>query len=306
MSVSIQNKIRRLKNKYAGERVFVIGNGPSLRQTPLHRLYDEYTIGMNKINKIYSDTDWRPSFYYVSQSENYIDAPHRGGNDYIKENVELGITCFLRTEFSNYTGNDVYHINIFNLEAVRLFDKMTRKDIDRLSIDFIKNFWSDDASEFIYHYHTMYGVLQLIDYLGFDEIYIVGADLGFEYIKPHMVFEGGMDPHRYDGNMLSYIQDSINGGSAVRSLINGVAHQLIRNIIFKELLSSFMSNTNEHFTDDYEEKVRIHDGPRVNREISKSHKIARKIFNSKNTNIYNATRGGELDVYDRKKLDRIL
>lgn len=37
------------KDKYKGQRAFIIGNGPSLNQTDLSRLKDEFTLGLNRI-----------------------------------------------------------------------------------------------------------------------------------------------------------------------------------------------------------------------------------------------------------------
>lgn len=39
--------LSELKDKYQGERCFVIGNGPSLRDTDVAKLKDEFTFGMN-------------------------------------------------------------------------------------------------------------------------------------------------------------------------------------------------------------------------------------------------------------------
>ena len=39
--------------------ILVVGNGPSLNQTPLSKIH-MVSIGMNKINLIYDKTDWRP------------------------------------------------------------------------------------------------------------------------------------------------------------------------------------------------------------------------------------------------------
>ena len=42
-------KLRSYKNKFAGERCFVVGNGPSLNNMDMSKLSDEYTFGMNRI-----------------------------------------------------------------------------------------------------------------------------------------------------------------------------------------------------------------------------------------------------------------
>ena len=42
-------KLGALKDKHKGERCFIIGNGPSLKQTDLTKLKNEYTFGLNRI-----------------------------------------------------------------------------------------------------------------------------------------------------------------------------------------------------------------------------------------------------------------
>ena len=60
-----RDSIRRLgelKDKHRGKRCFVIGNGPSLRQTDLTRLRDEFTIGMNRIYLMFPELGWQTSY----------------------------------------------------------------------------------------------------------------------------------------------------------------------------------------------------------------------------------------------------
>ncbi|PJH75111.1 MAG: hypothetical protein CO064_08410, partial [Anaerolineae bacterium CG_4_9_14_0_8_um_filter_58_9] len=42
-------RLAALKDIHRGQRAFIIGNGPSLRQTDLTKLRGEYTFGMNRI-----------------------------------------------------------------------------------------------------------------------------------------------------------------------------------------------------------------------------------------------------------------
>lgn len=57
--------IRKLKDKYLGQRGFVIGNGPSLRMTDLNMLVNEISIASNKIYLAYNKTAWRPTYYSI-------------------------------------------------------------------------------------------------------------------------------------------------------------------------------------------------------------------------------------------------
>ena len=53
--------LMQLKNLVKGMPLLVIGNGPSLKQTPLDEFKHIPSIGMNKINLIFTHVDWRPS-----------------------------------------------------------------------------------------------------------------------------------------------------------------------------------------------------------------------------------------------------
>ena len=50
-----------LKNKYAGNPGWVIGNGPSLRMDDLEKIKDQISIASNKIYLAFPDTAWRPT-----------------------------------------------------------------------------------------------------------------------------------------------------------------------------------------------------------------------------------------------------
>ncbi|AKH67846.1 Protein of unknown function DUF115 [Spongiibacter sp. IMCC21906] len=54
-------KIKQWKGCYEGRPLLIIGNGPSLNNTPLDDFEGCASIGMNKIDLIYSKTKWRPS-----------------------------------------------------------------------------------------------------------------------------------------------------------------------------------------------------------------------------------------------------
>lgn len=49
------------KDKFKGRPMLVVGNGPSLNQTPLEEFKDIPAIGMNKIDLLFSRSSWRPS-----------------------------------------------------------------------------------------------------------------------------------------------------------------------------------------------------------------------------------------------------
>ena len=56
-------QLTALKDRHQGERCFIIGNGPSLQQTDLTCLKDEYTFGMNRIYLLFPKLGFTTSYY---------------------------------------------------------------------------------------------------------------------------------------------------------------------------------------------------------------------------------------------------
>lgn len=56
-----RKKLESLKDKFKGQPLIIVGNGPSLNKTPLGEFLGVPSIGMNKINLLFDRTEWRPS-----------------------------------------------------------------------------------------------------------------------------------------------------------------------------------------------------------------------------------------------------
>jgi hypothetical protein len=65
-------RLLALKDTHRGERCFIIGNGPSLKQTDLSRLKNEYTFGVNRIYMLFPELGFTTS-YYVSINDLVIE-----------------------------------------------------------------------------------------------------------------------------------------------------------------------------------------------------------------------------------------
>jgi hypothetical protein len=61
-----------LKDVHKGQRAFIIGNGPSLKQTDLSRLKDEFTFGLNRIYLMFPELGF-VSTYFVSVNDLVIE-----------------------------------------------------------------------------------------------------------------------------------------------------------------------------------------------------------------------------------------
>ncbi len=70
-----RESIRRLKafkDIHKGKRAFIIGNGPSLRQTDLSKLRSEFTFGMNRIYLLFPELGFHTT-YFVSINDLVIE-----------------------------------------------------------------------------------------------------------------------------------------------------------------------------------------------------------------------------------------
>src|SRR5690554_5987791 len=52
-----------IKDKFKGERAFLLGNGPSLNKTPLYMLKNDYTMCFNHFNILSERLNWFLDFY---------------------------------------------------------------------------------------------------------------------------------------------------------------------------------------------------------------------------------------------------
>lgn len=77
-------------------RFFVIGNGPSLNDTPLDALIGEKTVALNRINLIYPHTKWRPTIYCKTDHNPYLVDIYNEENIL---NVEIAEKSYLWEDF---------------------------------------------------------------------------------------------------------------------------------------------------------------------------------------------------------------
>lgn len=68
-------RLESLKDVHRGERCFVIGNGPSLNETDVSRLENEYTFGMNRVYLAFDEWGFQTS-YLVSVNDLVIQQCH--------------------------------------------------------------------------------------------------------------------------------------------------------------------------------------------------------------------------------------
>lgn len=158
-AITNRKRLAKYKNIHCGQRCFLIANGPSLIKTDINLLKDEITFGLNRIYLNYPNMSFKPT-YLVCINKLVLDQ--------------------FANEFENET-------------MPRFFNWRCRKKFkDQGNINYIeKNFFSSDFSKDISKSITStatvtYAALQLIYYMGFREVIIIGMDHNFVYTgKPN-------------------------------------------------------------------------------------------------------------------------
>ena len=251
----MRNRIEKFKNKYSGERCFLVGNGPSLARTPLGLLKEEYTFGLNKIADIYPTTQWRPSFYVNVANGVLFPIFAEAARVAIKNTVSFICTDNLPVLFGTSkmqvpgTGQaDVCRVPA-NVYPVKVTFKHHVPQID-------PNVWSYDIAKSVSKDgSSMFAAMQIAVYMGFNPLILIGCDLG------HKAFDWDEDK---DPN---------------------------------------------HFTEDYWEKLTYPTGApyrftakhaeEANAYLLTGHATAQEVCSQLGIEIYNATIGGELEMFPR-------
>jgi len=83
-------------------RVFILGNGPSLKKTPFDKLKGEVTMAVNKIRLLYPHTDWRPTYYV--RTDDIYENQDVGWHEDVQENIDAGVYCYLGPMFYDIWG----------------------------------------------------------------------------------------------------------------------------------------------------------------------------------------------------------
>ena len=155
-------RLKRLKNKYQGKRVFLIGNGPSLNLTPLYFLKDEYTMVFNRFNIMLERLNWKPTFYMVCDSVVAKDMS-KEINDIVPM-VKYAFFPDIHTDGTNFKKFILSKENVIWLQP------------------YFKGFYTN--LPYISLGGTVaFAAMQVLIYLGFKEIILLGVDMNY---KLHM------------------------------------------------------------------------------------------------------------------------
>lgn len=232
-------KIAEFKDAFKGHRCFIVANGPSLNAEDLNTLHknNEFTFGMNRIYKMFDQTDWRPTFY-VCEDELIIKEQQKEINAIESKHK------FIPIELKWWHGIDISNALYFHLN----YDDKKRSKY---------SFSPDIAHQLECRGTVTASCMQIAIYMGFSDIYLLGVD------------------HNY--------QKTID--------ING-------NVIVDP-------NAKDYFCEGYDSDIKevvIHDMGNNTRAYLDAKRFCDE---TKKSTIYNATRGGKLEVFERVNFEGI-
>ncbi len=221
----------QFKDKYKGQRCFIVATGPSLRIEDLEKLHEhnEFCIGLNGIYHSFTSTRWRPNVF-VMTDPSLIDLKD------IIENMDV----------------DVKFISDNNMDY---WKEHHNKNIHQVHLRYSENKpkYSSDITKGIYSScNVTYCCLQLATYMGFKSIYLLGVDFN-NIANSHFVSQ-----KKYRCNINSTKSNDIHYSS-----------QELQNFQLKGYIKA----------EEYTQK--------------------------NNIKIYNATRGGALDIFERCSFDEL-
>jgi hypothetical protein len=164
-----------MKGIYAGKPMLIVGNGPSLNDTPLEEFIGVPSIGMNKIDLIYSRTRWRPSMIFCSNT--MVVKQHKDSF----ESTTIPLYLSWKSSWLMRKNNPkIFYYNTY-----------------------LKDDFQVDAARGIGLGATVtYAALQFAYYMGANPIVLVGIDHTFDKSADSLVYEKreGIDVNHFDPN----------------------------------------------------------------------------------------------------------
>lgn len=166
-------KLVALRDRHQGQRCFILGNGPSLKQTDLSRLNGEVSFGMNRIYLLRESTGFEPTYYVAV-------------NTLVVEQCAGDILRLPMPKFISFRGR-------------RWFERGA--DIIYLDTDYTDPpTFSGDVSGRVFEGSTVtYVAMQIAFHMGFEQVILVGVDHDFKTRgRPNVtVTSEGSDPDHF-------------------------------------------------------------------------------------------------------------
>jgi hypothetical protein len=167
-------RLAELKDYHRGKRAFIIGNGPSLKQTDLGLLKDEFTFGLNRIYLMFPELGFATT-YFVSV------------NDLVIEQCIKDISALPMPKFLSWRSYRFFPTG--SLPATFLY---TTYDNPAFARDVRNRVWESAT--------VTYVALQLAFHMGFEQVILVGVDHNSNVPGKAntVIVSQGDDPNHFD------------------------------------------------------------------------------------------------------------
>lgn len=177
-------RLAALKDTRSGQRAFIIGNGPSLKQTDLTTLRDEFTFGLNRIYLMFPELGFSTSCL-VSINDLVIE-------QCAQEIAALQIPKFLAWRSYRHFVNLPHPSPVTRLPAPATFLYTTYTG-PRFSRDVRGRVWEGATVTNV--------ALQLAFHMGFETVILIGVDHNFasKGEANKTVVSEGDDPNHFSG-----------------------------------------------------------------------------------------------------------
>jgi hypothetical protein len=148
-------RLAALKDIHRGQRAFIIGNGPSLRQTDLTKLRGEFTFGMNRIYILFPELGFTTT-YFLSINDLVIEQS-------VGEILALPMPKFLTWRSYRFFPSDLQPSTLNFLYTTYTGPNFACNAAGRL--------WEGAT--------VTYVALQLAFHMGFEQVILIGVDHSF-------------------------------------------------------------------------------------------------------------------------------
>lgn len=166
-------RLAAVKDIHRGGRCFIIGNGPSLKQTDLTRLRHEFTFGLNRIYLLFPELGFTTT-YFVSFNRLVLEqfAAEIGNNVPVPK-------------FTSWENHDLTH-------AIPDFSYLFRHNGAGFYGDVGRGVWGGGT--------VTYVAMQLAFHMGFQRVILIGVDHSFatQGKANKTITSDGGDPNHFD------------------------------------------------------------------------------------------------------------
>lgn len=173
-SLTSRKRLSTLRDSQRGQRCFIIGNGPSLKNTDLSHLRSEFTFGLNRIYMLFPDLGFSTT-YLVSINRLVIE---QCKSEILAQNTMKFLPWGLRRYFPVPIPEDLVFVNTEAFHSV--FQRNACRPL-----------WQGATVTFV--------AMQLAYHMGFSQVILIGVDHSFVTSgKAHTeIVSQGDDPNHF-------------------------------------------------------------------------------------------------------------